>query len=303
PAVFEAEIARLEALLAERTQATIASATPYLAFAAALQRRIAADTEVANTIAELLEEKMPPELASLIRSEWAQVLQSIAREEGSGGPAWAEQLEVIRKLRWSINPMQTPEQRKQLAGQVPAIIRGLNAGFDRIQLPQADRDRILDLCFALQTAALRGGASVAPLAASAASTTPVDYDFSELAGPDTALTLPSFETLALEDGRQLKVWRGERKEGDAATVPLEMLSRIGDWLELKLPDGTLVRGLWTRTDDDSGQILLQNPDWDYALLLAPDVLKYQLRSKQARVLRARSLFEEAASKALQHARS
>lgn len=297
PATFENAIAQLEALASERSQ-TSADATPgYLSLAKQLHQEAVKDAEVATAVEQLLDGNPPSELVSLIRGEWAQVLQSVARDEGTASTVWSDCLDVMRKLLWSINPMQNPDQRKQLASQVPAIIRGLNAGFDRIQLPQADRERILDLCFALQTAALRGVPVSSPAAASTA--TAVDFDLSALAGPGDTLSLPAFEQREFPDGRKLKIWRGEQKDSDAASVPLEMLSRPGDWLELKLPDNTLARGQWTATDEVSGQLLIQNPDWEHALLLSPDVLKYQLRSKQARVLRPRSLFEEAANQALQ----
>ena len=72
----------------------------------------------------------------------------------------------------------------------------------------------------------------------------------------------------------------------------------GDWLKFAMPDGTSLCGRHCWQAANSRTILLHNPEWGYAVALAPQFLEQQLQTGAARVVSNTLLFDEAAEQAL-----
>jgi hypothetical protein len=72
----------------------------------------------------------------------------------------------------------------------------------------------------------------------------------------------------------------------------------GDWLIFDLPEEAQLCGSCCGVLAPFGTVVLFNPEWAYALALAPAQLEQQLRDGRARLVTARALFDEAAQQAL-----
>lgn len=296
--VFEAAIAELDVLIETHQQkiyATASSYIPLLQEQAAHQHAASHAQAAAETAAEaLIDEQTPGEIASFVRSDWLRVLQATILAHGENSPQWQDAHEVIRTLLWSIRPMQSPEERRQLAGSVPKMLKQLNAGFDLIGTPQEQREHFLNICFDMQTAALRGTPVVAP-----AEKQEADSDTLKFSASGMSAARPAGRPQLLEikaDGLLLKTWGLETTNLESTTaVSLE----TGDWLEFILPGQQQLCGLLCRIDPDNSGVLFYNPSWDFAVITSSAILSEQLRDEDARIISAKSLFDTAVAKALQ----
>ena len=73
----------------------------------------------------------------------------------------------------------------------------------------------------------------------------------------------------------------------------------GDWLAFQLPDGEHLCGCCCGQYAPFGTIVLFNPEWAFAVAMAPATLERQIRDGLARVVSECALFDEAARRALQ----
>ena len=72
----------------------------------------------------------------------------------------------------------------------------------------------------------------------------------------------------------------------------------GDWLIFDLPEEAQQTACCCGVLAPFGTVVLFNPEWAYAVALAPGLLEQQLRDGRARLVTTRALFDEAAQQAL-----
>jgi hypothetical protein len=75
--------------------------------------------------------------------------------------------------------------------------------------------------------------------------------------------------------------------------------KVGDWLEFPLADGSQAMARLCHISPASRRALLINPETGLALAVHPAILERQLREGEARLSPLCTLFESAASVALQ----
>jgi hypothetical protein len=82
-----------------------------------------------EAITEKVEGKGAPRaVGEFLAQHWIKYLIIIHAREGKESPAWKEALETIEQLLWSIEPKATIEERRKLAGTIPALLKRVRAG-------------------------------------------------------------------------------------------------------------------------------------------------------------------------------
>jgi len=286
-AAFEKADAQLDALLAERNATFAAAAEPYLPLISELERSDEAAKRVRPALEKFIATNPPKVIRDFIEQVWSRLLQSIWVEHGEQSSEWQESLALIDELLWTVQPKADADERKTLARRLPDILKRLRAGMGRIGLPAEAEAAFLDDCFELQTRALRalpaavvgedpGGALFAS-GVSAAASAPISGELRV-----GTVVLPTLDFAAFHPA-------------PARSLP----SKEGDWLEIHLPDGETRIARLCHISPNSHRILLLNPDSGFALTIHPAILDHQLRAGEARVTSASTLFDSAASTALQ----
>ena len=277
-------LAELDALISKRDEAVQASAQPYVRQVMEHENRENALACAQDWLQKALAKTREPAFVEFLSVHWVRLMQNACLEEGIAGTAWKEGEATIASLLWSIQPKQTPDERQKLMAVIPALIKKITAGLDTIGVPEEARKPFMDACFALQTGALRGRPPT-----SAPPQTPT--------APPKAAAVPQRVRILEQQGNVVQYlgqpvhpgspWRA----GKRAAAP-------GDWLKFAMPDGTSLCGRHCWQAANSRTILLHNPEWGYAVALAPQFLEQQLQTGAARVASNTLLFDEAAEQAL-----
>ena len=281
-------LAELDALIARRDAAVQAAAAPYIQLLARHENREAARARAQEWLKETLRKTTAPAIASFLSAHWIHAMENACLEGGTGGTAWQEGQAAAAELLWSVQPKQTPDERKQLMALIPALIRKINAGLDRIGVSREERMPFLDACFELQTGVLRGQQSGETI--SSPSVQP---------SATRNLTVPSSPSSSSieENGLLVRYLDPPRpnqpswRTGKPSAIP-------GDWLAFTVPDGKRLCGRCCWQGTDSRTLLAFNPAWGYAAAFSPVFLEEQIQAGNARIVSDLSLFDEAAEQAL-----
>ena len=274
----------LDAFIQQRDQSLQASARSYVQLVQAHEADEAARIAVQDWLGKTRTIRLEPAIDEFLATHWLRVMHGAYLDGGPSGPRWKEGEKTIQELLWSIRPKASAEDRKKLLALIPSLLKRINAELDRLSLPSEARTPFFDACFELQTASLR---QASPLAE-----TPL---------PPTAVTPPkpiSTTVHVLEQSGKLVQYCGLLDAPQAARRSGIPPWKDGDWLFFNLPDGERLCGCCCGQYAPFGTLVLFNPEWGFAVALAPALLEQQLRSSQARIVSESSLFDEAAERAL-----
>ena len=291
--VLAKPLAELEALITQRDQEIIALAAPYIAL---LSQKTGTEQAMlaARSWLQLIEQAgAPQEIIDFLRQYWVHVMAKTRIEDGvavEGGSHWSAADATIDDLLWSVQSKQNVDDRKQLASLVPSLLKRISTGLDRINAPEEARAAFLDSCFNLQTAALRGNPAlpVTPLTSTSAALAPEPNT-----GTEPAIVIETLES----DGKQLKIVAFPDQSAAAHGNP-ESIVQAGDWLQFSISENQPLCGLVCWLPTKSGNALLFNPEWPYAVDLAGAVMAQQLFKAQAKVVSSQAIFDTAAERAL-----
>lgn len=293
--IFAGYIAELDALIAQREEAFAESARTYVLLIEKWENQERATEIASETVEKLIASDTPSEIVNFIRYDWVRLLQLDLLEHGEGSQQWQRNLAVVTDLLWSIKPMQSVEDRKRLAAKVPGLLARINAGFERIQISKAERDAFMDSCFSLQTSALRAALPVGK--AIAAENAGLNYRPADFSSHVSRPARPEFEEIRIDD-LLVKVWRGSEQD-DAMDAVDKNQCQIGDWLDFSVPGSEQpVCGRMSWNNPNNASYLFCNPDWSYAISIAPAQLQQELRNRRAKIRSTESLFDLAVAKAL-----
>lgn len=283
----------LERLIAARDQAQQVNSQPYMQLVVEHERKLNARTQANQWLNETLAQCTEPTMRRFLTEHGLRIMQGAAEGSGVGGTRWQEARTTIDELLWSIQPKQTPEERKRLVALVPTLIKRLNAELDALKVSAEERAPFLNACFDLQTAALRNRADL-PARASLSQTNLPSGD-SDPSASDKG-TFAAVEILE-RNGKLVQYFDSPAKNqptwrsATARAIP-------GDWIVFQLPDEEKLCGRHCGEAPDSASVLLFNTDWGYAVALERAQLELQLAHGKARILSATALFDEAAERAL-----
>ena len=284
-------LAELDTLIKQRDEAVLTAAQPYLLLLADYEKREMALGYAQEWLHRTRTRTAEPEILRFLSSHWLRFMQDAVLSGGREGSDWKDGENTIEALLWSIQPKPTPEERQKLTALIPALIKKLNAGLDRLGIHADDRKPFLDACFVLQTGALRGrpNSDTVPTATPTAAPPPAHAPLA----PDT----PSQARILEKDGKLLH-YHGQGGRPATHWNTARQNAQTGDWLAFSLPDGKPRCGLCSGQDAESKTLLLYNPDWGHAVALAPHLVEQQLQAKKARIVSSVSLFDVAAEQAL-----
>ena len=79
--------------------------------------------------------KLPGAVIEFLVEQWRRYLLVIHARNGGGSAEWKQALEVMDQLVWSVEPKKTPEERRKLMMAVPALVKQLLAGMQRVGTP------------------------------------------------------------------------------------------------------------------------------------------------------------------------
>lgn len=276
----------LTSFIAERDNSVRAAAKPYAQLVVAHEAPLAAEAFAQDWLDRLLVRPMPDAVREFLSTHWLRAMRRAYLEGGRSGQRWKDNDLSIRELLWSIEPKATAEERTRLMSLIPALIKRINAALDDTQVSAAERKPFLDACFELQTAAMRNR----PLDLS-----PLFPERTRAVGA----TGPGERGRAevLERGGTLVQYLGAARTAAPSWQGSGKSEKDGVWIEFSL-DGDRLCGCRCWQGPPWGTVLLFNPDWGFAVALAPAALDKQLGAGNARVVSGIALFDVAAESAL-----
>lgn len=280
--VFSRLATELETFIARRDHDLLDAAQRFVPLAVSQEEDEVAALEAQRAVRTREVAQAPRPIADFLDRDWRRVLALAWRHGGEDGKEWQDGKTVMDDLLWSVQPKSGNEERARLATLVPSLLRRINDGLHRAGLVPQERAAFFDACFVMQTAALRGN----PIADELGPTPEAR------AGGDGA------ELVTRQaDGLTLKVVRlRESTSGGAGALAAGL--QTGDWVEFHDRDDSIQCGCLAWVGPTLGLCLFANPEWDYAICIAPSILEEQLAVGQATVLDAHALFDGAADKAL-----
>lgn len=284
-AVFEDALEQLEPLIAGRQASIVEMAKPYLPLLQQLDRRDQGLVEARRVIDKAITTDTPARIREFFTTSWRKVLLIIWLEHGPDSSQWATYTNVIGGLLWTFQPKPGAEKRNELNRRLPEILEVLKAGMDRLGMSEAQQAAFFDVCFALQTEALRStpSASVPPE--------------SRLLEPGAWSAKASKPVLGEIGSGELRLQTLDMAETPASPVR-KLPCAPGDWLQVQLDESTSCVGYLSHLSPGGQRTLLCNPDGGLVLSVHAAILERQLRDGQAHVVSAQSLFEKAADNAL-----
>ena len=284
-ATLRTALDEVNAVIEARALEIIRAADAYLPLLHQLDRRDESSVQVGLVIDQLLARPLPKEIRNFIDQTWRRVMLRNALQGGADSPEWLADKAAIDGLLWSFEPKPALDDRKQLAGKLPTILKRLKAGMEAVGLAPAAQTAFLDTCFTLQTAALRGQN---PLPAAGDEPAPVRPP----SGPLTATPIAGEIEAGGRILRTLDFAAGQAPAGRSVA------GQPGDWMIIRDELEASQVAMLCHRSPLGQRTLFFNPDSGLALAIHPAILEKQLRDGSARACGADSLFETAARQAL-----
>lgn len=271
------EVERLRQI---RQHEIVNQAAEYLPLLYQFDRRDQATQDIQRLIEALGMDDTPEAFQHFVRRDWKRLLEKIWFEQGPESQAWQEHANTLSTLLWTFQPKADGEQRKALARQLPAVLKAIKRGMEELGMTSEAQTTVLDICFALQTKALRppGG----------------DND-----------TVPGSPRIPADDTSKYgsQVTAGQIEAGTRILHTLDFSSppktashlaayAVGEWIELAL-DGIQQALCLCHRSPASGRYLFFNPELALAVSIHPQYLHSQLSRGEARMLGHPGPFERA----------
>lgn len=285
-AVLDAHLAEIEKLISARDRAVRSAAEGLIQRLVAHEKAYVAERIARAWLSSHLARTQSPEIAAFLERYWSRVMVAAAIDGGTQGSRWQQDNTTGEELIWSVQPKQTTEERKRLAGIASSLLKRIGAGLDQIGVSAGERAPFLNALFAQQTAALRGQA-----------VTPTEIRSSKRSSEATNL-VASRETIVLEaDGRRVQ-YPSLAQPADPSETTTGIHGQVGDWLRFLSPNDEPFCGLCCWHSETSDNFLFFNPDRDCALILSSDAIAHRLAAGEAQVVSQVALFDAAAESAL-----
>lgn len=247
-------------------------------------RREQARSRSARAIRALCAAEPPAPVQIFLERLWVRVLANIHQIRGEKSPEWVRALATANHLIESVQPKNDAEARRQLTADLPALLGNLRAGLESIATPEILRERAFQSFVALHAAALRGkGADLSAYQDVLPPPMPPRVDsIPEIPGLSVVRLSPDGEA-----EREMPDWLSQLK--------------LGDWLQLALPDAA-PRRLRVGWIGGMPRLLLLNcPDEELAVLLPVRWLVARANEQGASLLPMDAPFERAAQAAIRQA--
>ena len=166
---------------------------------------------------------LPGPVLEFLIEQWLKLMLIVHVKVGPASGAWRNALEAMDQLIWSVQPKETPEERRKLAAVVPALLKRIGAGLDVAGIEHDVREFFFDELMKTHTRIMsaplkgKGEAPKTPQAMAA----PVALDFK----PNITVRNPygagEVQVAALDTGADGHHGRGASPDS----------LKVGDWVE------------------------------------------------------------------------
>ncbi len=119
--------------------------------------------EMARLIAQTETERranladIPAPVAAMLRGPWTRVLERLYLRDGGRNQRFAEALETVDQLIWSVQPKTDAAQRKDLVAALPLLLRRLQEGLEIATVETEDRGRFFSALVDCHAVAVKAG--------------------------------------------------------------------------------------------------------------------------------------------------
>ena len=287
-AVFESQLARVEAFIEERKRAEAQLVERSARLVEEREREEIARARAEDEVGRRLEESpwVAPAVREALESAWVRALAQARAAEGEDSPRWSALVKTMEELLWSVEPKVQPDDRKRLVAILPGMLKRVVEGLCAGGMDEAARDAFLGVLVDSHATAVKSG--LRGLAALPVSPTPA-----RPADPAIARELVPAGDIRVEEIRL----RTQRGRGGVRNV----FTRTGIWTNLQR--GTWVefeaaaaatRARLTWISPNKGVYLFTNPlSSSAAVSISPEALAEQMRLGEARMLDDAPLTERA----------
>ena len=289
-APYEEMLAKVQQFIAGREEAEAHLVQRSAQVVEARERREIAHAVASEEVHRRLAARafVPPVVRQMLAEHWAPALAAVYLAEGEGTAPWTRLCRVMDDLLWSLEPKTSAEDRKRLIATLPGMLRDLQEGMERAEMPEEARTTFLGLlvdCHALAVkAGLRGLAAIPefpPVPAPA----PQDPRLEREMVPAGDVRV---EEIRLKGARGALVRNVFTRTGVWTNV------QRGTWVEFASAEGPPVRARLTWISPNKGVYLFTNPSSaSVALSISPEALAEQLRLGEARMLNDAPLVDRA----------
>jgi hypothetical protein len=246
--------------------------------------RLASHDAMARRLAA--REWVPPIVRAMLQDMWTQGLVRVHRSEGEDSAMWQGLLATADDLLWSVEPKHAPDDRKRLVTMLPGMLKRIQLGMERAEMPDADRTAFLGALVDCHATAMKAGMRGLAVVPSAPTPAP------KLAEPELErATVPvgdvSVEEIRLRTPRDMAVRNVFTRTGIWTHL------QRGTWVEFT-SEGARTRARLTWISPNKGVYLFTNPfSASSAVSVSPEALAEQMRRGEARVIDDSPLTERA----------
>ena len=246
--------------------------------------RMAAHEAIARRLTA--REWVPPMVRTMLQGAWMNALARVHRAEGEDSAMWKGLLATVDDLLWSVEPKHAADDRKRLVTMLPGMLKRIQLGMDRGEMPADERTvflgSLVDCHAAAMKAGQRGLAAVPPAPA-----------------PPAQPQKPEIERATVPVGEMQVEEIRLRAPHDAAVR--NVFTRTGIWTHLQrgtwvefTSEGVRTRARLTWISPNKGVYLFTNPfSHAPAVSVSPEALAEQMRRGEARVIDDAPLTERA----------
>jgi len=286
--LFDALCSDLNAFLEGQEDQADAFAVQAVPLVAERERRELAAMAADEALSAWLSTPLPSGVADLLAHEWRALL--VRHYLNGDDAAWDMAITTATDLVASVTPQADSQGRKQLAAQLPTLVKSIHDGLDRLHVAVERRLSLLDCLFSIHAAVLRGAAPVVttlwPQAAAPAAP--------EIVAESIETGETRLECISLVDADNVPA---EATDSEAQQR-VEELNR-GDWVEFADGEAGPTRYRLSWVSPERGILLFTNPQSPRALSVAPAALALQIERGEAAIVPVEPIFERAVNRALE----
>lgn len=216
-ALFDHALERIEALAREEAERRAARVEETARRAAREEAFAIAQEDARTELGRRLDKDSPPFVREFLHRWWTGALARLRTEQPGdvGAQAWDAGLRTADYLIWSVAPKHT-EEIARLATVLPGLIRGLNQGLVRVEIPDSERSAFFDELLRAHTleiaAAKKRAATPGAAPARAQASVRLHEDGSVRFAPRTPAAADDPPTVSATDTLLVSLKRGQRIE-------------------------------------------------------------------------------------------
>lgn len=295
--VFSVAIDELEAFVDEHEAAArpaLAAVTETVAqreleMEAARLAQEAAHRKAEAAVKPWLDKPIFPPIRDFFETHWLRVMEKLALDAPGDDVAWAEAVDFMENLAWSIS-LKSRQQRNKLVALLPKLLSSINQGLDRIGVSASERQPFMDMLFDLHSANVKAAMSAPGGALPEPEARYIPAPANQADGQGELVV-----TRLLNNGVEVEeitlVGRLPASEQSLRTR-VQTLQR-GDWVEFR-PDGEApFRARLNWISPQKGLLVFVPQTSGKAVSISPEALASQLGDGKALLIEGETLFERA----------